>query len=63
MLCNWLHVKYQDERLKQTASLIEHTLDEALKKNLKTKDLGGNETTQFTEAFIQTMNEVSIKGR
>ncbi len=57
-------LKYQDERLKQTASLIEHTLDETLKKNLKTKDLGGNETTtQFTEAFIQTMNEVSIKGR
>lgn len=64
MLCNWLHVKYQDERLKQTASLIEHTLGETLKKNLKTKDLGGNETTtQFTEAFIQTMNEFSIKGR
>lgn len=32
MLCNWLHVKYQDERLKQTASLIEHTLGETLKR-------------------------------
>ncbi|KEP25495.1 isocitrate/isopropylmalate dehydrogenase family protein [Bacillus zhangzhouensis] len=57
MLCDWLHAKYHDERLKKTAALIERTLHEIMKMNVKTKDLGGNETTtQFTEAFLQTMN-------
>ncbi|MCK6162513.1 isocitrate/isopropylmalate dehydrogenase family protein [Bacillus pumilus] len=58
MLFDWLYVKYHDNRLKKTAVLIRRTLDEMMKMNIKTKDLGGSETTtQFTDAFIQMMNQ------
>lgn len=53
MMLDWISTKYHDKESNFVATRLENAVDSTIKNNIKTKDIGGNYTTnEFTSEII-----------
>lgn len=56
MMLDWLGTKHNDPKCIQTAQNLERTLHDVVKSGIKTKDIGGEKTTQeFTNEIVKRL--------
>ena len=56
MMLEWFGIKYNDKNAYQISQKLENIISNILKNNIKTKDIGGNRTTeQFTNEIIKKL--------
>jgi 3-isopropylmalate dehydrogenase len=61
MLMEWLAEKHHDNKLEEIAKLVEQSLYQSLKDDVKTKDLGGHaSTSEFAEAISERINQAVL---
>jgi 3-isopropylmalate dehydrogenase len=57
MMFDWLGNKYNDKKITTQSLKVEKAVDQIFKKNIKTKDIGGELSTfEFNEKFIQILD-------
>ncbi|GAB3063544.1 isocitrate/isopropylmalate dehydrogenase family protein [Virgibacillus ainsalahensis] len=62
MMLEWIGIRNDDHNALHAASLIEVGVEQALSKGYKTKDLGGNlSTEQFGDHLVEIMSEEIVK--
>ena len=57
MMFDWLGNKYNDKKITSQSLKVEKAVDLIFKKNIKTKDIGGELSTfDFNEKFLQILD-------
>jgi 3-isopropylmalate dehydrogenase len=57
MMFDWLGNKYNDKKITIQSLKVEKAVDQIFKKNIKTKDIGGELSTfEFNEKFLQILD-------
>lgn len=61
MMLEWIGIRNDDDAAIKAAALIDRSIEELLKKGLKTADIGGTLSTEdFGNALVQTIEEFSL---
>ena len=56
MMLDWLSQKYNDEKCRQVGDTLEKTVYDVVKDGIKTKDIGGDKTTEeFTKEIVSRL--------